>query len=372
MIVEASRAHPGCESSLEGMGIGVWREPHPTKPEEVHDHILVYFPAAVRFAHTLPGIFRQRRIVVDIRVPRTTQGCHPLHNALRYLNVPTESKMLIDLAPCLARLEIPKFLTEEQSRSIAAMERRPATRDNVFDFVFANPAACTLGKFEALCHEALNNCTLSRLQKIPYSRLKKWISKEGTAAKAEFREIVARRNRILKQEVAGKPFRFFQERAMATTCACPNKDGLLKQLTATVTWHDKNESSANQGSRAHLGNYFNNLLHNGFLDRCTTLLLIGAPGTGKTTVTNAIFNCYGEDAQWAVFTPTWDDTFPWSDMDGEMVRMVNLNDMRVENLHRGTLLNVLERKPGAKLAVKGSTCVELPSDEARVPYAVRS
>ena len=107
-----------------------------------------------------------------------------------------------------------------------------------------------------------------------------WISKEGSAANMEFREIIGRRDRAGKEELAKKDFGFFQKRALTRPCTCEKDKLLYKQLVGTVQYHDINETPLNRNSRGRLGEYFYKLVNNKFMDRHATLLMIGESGSG--------------------------------------------------------------------------------------------
>ncbi|MCP4501512.1 MAG: hypothetical protein GY822_16250 [Deltaproteobacteria bacterium] len=168
-----------------------------------------------------------------------------------------------------------------------------------------------------------------------------------------------------------QPFSYFHGRASRADCECRESGAFFEQLKGCVEFHDEREK--NDGDREaanHLGAYFRMLLQNKFDERFQSLLVIGKKRTGKTTVMKAVVNCFGPDAEWAVFQPAWDDSYPFSGFDPDLVKIIDMNDLRLEACNRTTMLNLLERKAGMRLAIKGETSVALPHEEGRMPYTI--
>ena len=86
---------------------------------------------------------------LDIRISKAQQGEHPLGRVLRYVMVPTISK-LVDNEPLISEgFDIPQKIIVEQTRAESRMRRTPATRDEVFTWLQSRPEVLDWFCFQA-------------------------------------------------------------------------------------------------------------------------------------------------------------------------------------------------------------------------------
>jgi hypothetical protein len=150
----------------------------------------------------------------------------------------------------------------------------------------------------------------------------------------------------------GKPFRYFFDIAMSGECTCPSDRMLFDSMTGHFAKLNAKKSrwSACTNPIERLGEWAKCAYHGSFPDRRTVLLVLGGPGTGKTTVVNLVLNLYPALFRGQI---AWGDSYPLGALEEETL-IVDGNDMRVESkLTPAETLNLFEFKKGAMMARKG-------------------
>ena len=356
----------GGKVDLGKMGVGVWSEPHREQGTH-HHHIIVHVTGRTRRFHLVKEAAKSLKIAVDVRVPSGESGSSQLDRALTYVCVPTAAKFQVDLTPRLLNqesLKIPHHIWERQEAALQRLEKRSASTDDIFQFLLRNPVVreeCdTSAALDAYCEKIISDKGVGRCDKIPFLGLRRWTSAREDRASAQYQTQRARAWKVANRGLTVKTFGDFVEEAAAAGCVCPSEAGFLSQLKESVTRHDRHEETHNRGSCAKLGEYFHLMGQGAFKDRKSCLLLIGSRGSGKSTVTRAMFNCLGKHAKRLVFKPCFDEgSFPWCGYDKEVCRFIDLNDLRLETLEKSTLLNIAEQDGETKVAQKGAYPVEI-------------
>jgi hypothetical protein len=361
------------EGSLDAkLGLLICSERH--KSGKTHHHIVIDANCRVRWFAQLQPACRKMGICVDVRVPLVDRGASQTDRAVRYLQVPSEAKYAIDVAPLVTEhFAVNPTILREQKQELQKLRRKPASRDDLFEFLCAHPSVHALPQLnDLICREL--EAAGGNIEALPFHRLRLWVSKEGRSAREEFAAQVARRNRLILKDLADQPFAYFVERASKSPCVCETPGQLLQSMIRATLYHDEKEVYAGsfKSSTEYIGAWYAHMVSGDFPDRRTALAITGGPGSGKSTLANCVFMVYGEERDIFVFKPNWDDTFVW---DGyhDCVRVIDMNDMRITaHLGVSTALNVLERRRGAKLAMKNQCAAYLPLLQSHVPYAVIS
>ena len=335
------------------------REPHSGRAGEYHYHLVLSTEDKTNAWAKLAEALRMRRIAADVRV--CTVGRFGLRKLLAYVMIPNESKPVVDRTPFTSNgFPLDSAIIEERQSALKKLSSRPATNDDLFEFTKRNPQIATPDELRDLA-----DTMAEEFMKRPpgeyvgeatqYMRLAKFFSKNAERAWAAIAaDCIERRDRALHRDDMGKPFsHFFLKALMHKPCACHVKfwfyhsmvNGLLFHQDAAAGWLAPGKTPLEV-----YGQWVEHLYRDDFPDRRVGLLIFGTKGTGKTTLGSVPLMLY---PSWFVGTPCWEDTWPLGTLDDRHL-WLSLNDFRItEHLNRTVVLNLLERKAGLQLAVKG-------------------
>jgi hypothetical protein len=161
--------------------LGTWEESH--QSGDAHLHALVHYPPKTTTWHNLSTHLKKARLACDIRIPRVSAGSDPLLAGLRYLCVPSPTK-LTDISPILLNLQIPQSVCEDQNKAMRRMER-PADSNELCDYLRLHPGLGDFREFDSEIDKKLKGSG-DRISKLQFVRFRGWIAKHGQKAAAEF------------------------------------------------------------------------------------------------------------------------------------------------------------------------------------------
>jgi hypothetical protein len=343
---------------LTKVAIVIVQEKH--RDGTLHYHAIIIFPAKTRILTWFIETSNRLRTPMDCRVYLGESG--PISNkerCLRYVLVPTADKPWVDLKPrIIGNYTIPIKIWDEQKRSINKLEKTPMSNDEIFHFCLKYGPQKTCAQLDKFCKKNIESMVNDKLAAIPYIRASKWISSKGVKCREEWSAL---RDRVLchrVEHVVENGLGALYEEALEKSCKCRTDGLLLQQLTELVAYHDRSEVNFKKSQGA-LGLYFKRLLFDGFPDRKACFLLIGAPGSGKSTVGRVIPNLFSDDYRCLKFTPIYDSNFPFDGFNESVHILLDLNDLRLSEVSKSVLLNVMEGNRDTRLSQKGTTAAEL-------------
>ena len=235
-------------------------------------------------------------------------------------------------------------ILNEREKAIAKIKGRPASADDVFEFVKRNPDIMDPDDFVDLVDGLLEKDP----QNISAARLNKFLTRNARDAGEIPRSLLERRDRAADRAVDAKTWADFMDEAWRAPRACPEPKQLQKSLLWSVKWHDRMEPMCKNSINA-IGNFAENLYFDSFQDRKENLFSIGAKGSGKTTVLNAFFNILPTRR---IFTPAYESNAPFSGIRNHHI-VGNFQEFRCHpKINKSTLLLWTERRPDLKIDVK--------------------
>ena len=163
--------------------------------------------------------------------------------------------------------------------------------------------------------------------------------------------LLTRRESMTYADSLGKPFSHFLEAGLSSECGCAEPNQLFVALTQGMLYHEKmaNRWSPEPHPVAAFGSWVEHSFAQSFPDRRRALQIIGVPGSGKTTLANAVALLF-PGALCGV--PQFEDTFPYSSV-SSLVSCMFLNDLRLKGTSPTLLLNLLDALPSLRLPRKG-------------------
>lgn len=361
----------------------VFKEPHtggpafvpllaedPPEFKEYHFHVVLHCPDGCAFFHKLAERLRNLppHFDADIRVPVEAERDN-LGDVLRYVMVPTSAKFLLDASPFFSvRFPVPRAAVVARKAEYAKLSARSATPTEMLSLVCQHPAATAVALRDAVDKAALLRAGRAQVAAmkaqragkpppapeyngvdVPLQRVGAFFTKPGKPLET-VGEMIARRDRLKFADCIGQPFSFFVDAAMQTECTCSEFGQALMQNLKTIARNTNEKLFQPKVPGKIVGHWASQLYHDNFTTRRQTLLIIGRPGTGKTTVAKTFEALY---QPFFVFNPVWDDSWPFGAMSSQTL-MLSMQDFRFDaSISRGAILNLLERHEKTQVAVKG-------------------
>ena len=334
----------------------VAKEPHATR-EDYHYHAVITSASKTNVWYKLCESLREIRIAADVRV--STEERNGLKKMLSYLLVPSTSKPLVDRTPFTsAGFPLASQIVEERHESIRKMVSRPAGHDEVFDYVKSVPSLqtpeCIRDSVDRKCGEMETEEPGEYVgSDVKYRRLFKFFCSKAEKWGPIVSDFIDRRDRMVYAEDMGKGFMHFLKKAVHKDCSCRETDQFLKSMVTGMEYHHESAPQWRGPGGTPLevfGSWVDHYAHESFPDRKVGLIIYGAPGSGKTTLANAVSLVF---PPYFVGAPCWEDSWPLDTIEDRHL-LIMMNDFRCsQNLNKTTVLNLLERKQGMQLGVKG-------------------
>ena len=334
----------------------VAKEPHSNR-DEFHYHAVITASSKTNVWHKLSDSLRKVRIAADVRV--STEERHGLKKILSYLLVPSPSKPLVDRTPFTsAGFPLASKIVDERQESIRKMGSRTAGHDEVFDYVKSVPMLQTP---EAIRDSVDKKCEEMDKEDpgeyvgsdVEYRRLFKFFCSKAEKWAPIVSDFIDRRDRMTYADDMGKGFLHFLKKAVYKDCTCKDEGQFLKSMVAGMEYHHETAPQWRGPGGTPLevfGSWVDHYAHESFPDRKVGLIVYGAPGSGKTTLANAVSLVF---PPYFVGSPCWEDSWPLDTIEDRHL-LIMMNDFRCsQNLNKTTVLNLLERKQGLQLGVKG-------------------
>ena len=335
----------------------VAREPHATRNDEYHYHAILSTQSKTNVWHKLSESLRKVRIAADVRI--STEDRFSLKKMLSYLLVPSPSKPLVDRTPYTsAGFPVVTKVIEEREESIRKMASRPAGHDEVFEYIKSIPSVDTPDAVRDSVDKKCADLDVAepgeyvgtdtkyrRLFKFFCSKAEKWVPIVS--------DLIDRRDRMNYADDMGKGLMHFLKKAVEKECKCKEDFQFFKSMVVGMEHHHTTAPQWGGPGTSPLeifGSWIDHYAHDSFPDRKVGLIIYGAPGSGKTTLANVVSHVF---PPYFVGTPCWEDSWPLDTIEDRHL-LIMMNDFRCSaNLNKATVLNLLERKQGLQLGVKG-------------------
>ena len=334
----------------------VAKEPH-TNREEYHYHAIITSTSKTNVWHKLSDSLQKVRIAADVRV--STEERLGLKKMLSYLLVPSPSKPLVDRTPFTsAGFPVASKVIEERQESIRKMSARPAGHDEVFDYVKSVPSLQTpetiRDSVDRKCSEMDSEDPGEYVgSDVKYRRLFNFFCSKAEKWGPIVSDFIDRRDRMIYAKDMGKGFMHFLKKAVQKDCTCKEDSQFFRSMVTGIEFHHSTAPRWRGPSGTPLevfGSWVDHYAHDDFPDRKVGLIIYGAPGSGKTTLANAVSLIF---PPYFVGAPCWEDSWPLDTIE-DRHQLIMMNDFRCSaNLNKTTVLNLLERKQGMQLGVKG-------------------
>lgn len=359
-------------------GLGVWLEPCP-KTKKWHHHIVLDFVKKHRRgAHYSECIARHtpdKKNFPDVRVEdHPPSGESGLCRVLTYVTKISTQK-LVDLKPWTSGLKIPQKVVDKQRAGLERMSGESAKPDDIYRSVKdsqAQDADSWLANVEGLASATLENgdSNMQVYRAMHYGSILRWVSTLGSRWKNEVESYINRYRGLELSGLVGRGFAGHLSDASSSACACNSPGDLFKALVGSVEWHDTNEfypeNMQKVKSRSWIGSWCTYMIHNNFPDRETCLLMMGAPGSGKSTIVSALLGIVPGELK---FSPDLDSSFPFDGFIPAIHRFVDWNDFSTSAKLSPTLVKLLtERRPGVACDQKGSQSVRTLKHRDSQPF----
>ena len=334
--------------------VAVFKEHH--KDGGVHYHAALVVPRKSQLWHGLRDELRLLRLACHVTVPsgRSDSG---LKAMLRYCAIPTVTKHGVDKEPYLTTnfgtaAKCWPSIAEEAAKAWARVKGRPAGDEEVRQFIWDRPDLCSWDDVTTFVDTQL----VADPDNVKWSRLSHYLSKAGgRAGRDAISAMMERRDNVFCEKENKKTYAEFLGEAVRESCVCGtgHELALAKALVHTVLFHDAVE---NAGTRCLFGRFVQGLYDDKFQDREQTLCIIGAPGTGKSTVINPFLNILPRRR---VYTPCYDSKFPYSELRPHHL-LISYQEFRCSDQWQpSTVLLMLERSSDVRLDKKGEKATVL-------------
>ena len=294
------------------------------------------------------------KIAAQVLIGVGAQGESHVANTLRYCMVHTVTKWDIDPTPFFsANFIIPGKILTESRTSRAKLMKKPADPEEVKSFLFQNPGIRSWVDFSFAVDTALENTP----NDIPMARLSQFLSKNGGRdGKKMVSAILDRREQCVFREENDKPYKAFLAEAHAAKCTCPVLFGLRDALISVIKFRDTHEEMF-RDSKSLIGDFAESMHDGEFSDRCQTLYLLGAAGTGKSSVLNPFLHVVPDRR---IFQPVYGSSTPFANMRRHHI-IGNYQEFRISaKMPPNTLLLMLERAENVPIDVKGESSISVP------------
>ena len=335
----------------------VCKEPHTDRDEVYHYHAIIAAADKTNCWYKLSEELRKVNIAADVRVSNESRD--GLKKMMSYLLIPSVSKHIVDRTPFMSEgFPMIGKVVEERDEAIRKMSSRPATNDDVFSFVMKNPDLSTpesirdkvdrqyMASKDAPAGEYIGGDIISKKLFLFFSsKSEKWLPIVS--------DFIDRRDRMAHASDIGKSFMHFLTKAVDTTCSCSVENQFYSSMVEGMEYHQKCApvlGGPGTGPLDIFGSWVENYAYNKFQNRKVGLMIIGAPGSGKSTLANCVSTVF---PSFLVGSPVWEDTWPLDSLE-DRHSLIMLNDFRcAPNINKSTFLNLLERKAGLQIGVKG-------------------